>query len=365
MLLYNHLCFFQVLNNLIEAKVSVDRVESFLLSPERYYIPRLPLRSNGVMLSHISGIYDTLLRRKTWQLLASNSTVPSYILGASAANTLHHTGNSSVTNTTRSNNSTPSSSSFTGTIFTYTKLTLSTLATYTIRAFHTMTCQRFAPANATSVPTKATSNAPKDDDVLSEDESLVLVKELLLQEARQQIEQLEQQVGTLISATNTSDSVALPSTASSTRLLTLSNISLTASPGQLICIIGCVGSGKTSLLQTLLGNMHLIDGEIASFGKIAYAAQLPFIQNNTIQENILFGKKLQDHKYEEVLERSALLKDLEIFPAGDQTEIGERGINLSGGQKSRIGLARTLYSDADIYLLDDPLSGKFILSGKS
>ncbi len=338
-----------MLNNLIEAKVSVDRVESFLLSPERYYIPRSPLRSNGVMLSHISGVYDTLLRRKTWQLLASNSTVPPYILGAAAANTLHNSTNNN-SNTALSND-TPTSSSFTGILLTYTKLTVSALATYAARAFHTITCQRMAVTNVQ--PTKATSNAPKDDDVLSEEESLVLVKELLLQEARQRIEQLEQQVSKMTG----SDIATASSSAPSTRLLTLSNISLTASPGQLICIIGSVGSGKTSLLQTLLGNMHLIDGELASFGKIAYAAQLPFIQNNTIKENILFGKKLQDQKYEEILERSALVKDLEIFPAGDQTEIGERGINLSGGQKSRIGLARALYSDADIYLLDDPLSG--------
>lgn len=96
--------------------------------------------------------------------------------------------------------------------------------------------------------------------------------------------------------------------------------------------------------------------QIQVFGKISYVSQTAWIQTGTIQDNILFGSAMDKQRYEETLERCSLVKDLELFPYGDQTEIGERGVNLSGGQKQRIQLARALYQDADIYLLDDPFS---------
>jgi ATP-binding cassette subfamily C (CFTR/MRP) protein 2 len=96
--------------------------------------------------------------------------------------------------------------------------------------------------------------------------------------------------------------------------------------------------------------------QINVFGKISYVAQTAWIQNGTIQENILFGSAMDSQRYTETLERCSLVKDLELLPFGDLTEIGERGINLSGGQKQRIQLARALYQNADIFLLDDPLS---------
>lgn len=89
---------------------------------------------------------------------------------------------------------------------------------------------------------------------------------------------------------------------------------------------------------------------------MAYVSQNAWIQTGTIRENILFGSTVDRIKYQEVLERCSLVKDLDMFPFGDQTIIGERGVNLSGGQKQRVQLARALYQDADIYLLDDPFS---------
>lgn len=91
-------------------------------------------------------------------------------------------------------------------------------------------------------------------------------------------------------------------------------------------------------------------------GNLAYVAQQAWIQNATVRENILFGKPYDPAKYERVIEACALKPDLEILPGGDKTEIGEKGINLSGGQKQRIALARAVYSNADVYLFDDPLS---------
>merc|ERR1712127_645107 len=107
----------------------------------------------------------------------------------------------------------------------------------------------------------------------------------------------------------------------------------------------------------ILGEMHKLNKGIINLnGSTAYVAQQAWIQNATVKDNILFGRQFNEKIYNEVLQASCLATDLNIMPAGDMTEIGEMGINLSGGQKQRISLARSLYSDADIYFLDDPLS---------
>jgi ATP-binding cassette subfamily C (CFTR/MRP) protein 1 len=124
----------------------------------------------------------------------------------------------------------------------------------------------------------------------------------------------------------------------------------------LAIILFQVGSGKSSLLSAWLGDMRLCFGQVARRGRIAYAGQRPFIQNSTLQDNIIFGLPLDHDRYRRTLWECALEPDLAVLPAGDQTEIGERGINLSGGQKARVALARAVYSDADVYLLDDPLA---------
>lgn len=102
--------------------------------------------------------------------------------------------------------------------------------------------------------------------------------------------------------------------------------------------------------------MKLVSGEIFRKGSLALISQEPFLINDTLQQNILFGKKLDRDRYDNILKICQLEHDLELLPGGDQTEIGERGINLSGGQKQRIAIARAVYSDADIYLIDDCLS---------
>ncbi|XP_062120260.1 ABC transporter C family member 10-like [Humulus lupulus] len=137
---------------------------------------------------------------------------------------------------------------------------------------------------------------------------------------------------------------------------TLRNINLQVSPGEKMAICGEVGSGKSSLLAAILGEVPAVQGNIQVYGKIAYVSQTAWIQTGTIQDNILFGSTLEDQRYIETLERCSLVKDFELLTHGDKTEIGERGVNLSGGQKQRIQLARALYQNADIYLLDDPFS---------
>lgn len=137
---------------------------------------------------------------------------------------------------------------------------------------------------------------------------------------------------------------------------TLFDINLKLIKGQLTGVCGLVGSGKSSLLSAILGQMHKISGVCMVNGTFAYASQEPWIFNASLRENILFGKDFDEEMYQRVIRACSLEQDLEILPSGDQTEIGERGINLSGGQKQRVSLARALYADRDIYLLDDPLS---------
>ncbi|PPD67151.1 hypothetical protein GOBAR_DD35968 [Gossypium barbadense] len=137
---------------------------------------------------------------------------------------------------------------------------------------------------------------------------------------------------------------------------TLKDINLKVSHGTSVAVCGMVGSGKSSFLSCLLGELPKISGTLKLFGRTAYVAQSPWIQTGKIVDNILFGKEMDRDKYDKVLEACALKKDLEILSFGDQTVIGEWGINLSGGQKHRIQIARALYHDADIYLFDDPFS---------
>merc|ERR1712166_67715 len=139
---------------------------------------------------------------------------------------------------------------------------------------------------------------------------------------------------------------------------TLSNINITIAKGELIGIVGSVGSGKSSLILALLREMHQLKGGMKLQGTVAYCSQQAWIRNATVQDNILFGLPFNENLYNKVLEASALENDLKALAGGDDTEIGERGINLSGGQKARVSLARALYlsSDRDIFLLDDPLS---------
>ncbi|XP_077679517.1 ATP-binding cassette sub-family C member 2 isoform X2 [Eretmochelys imbricata] len=133
-------------------------------------------------------------------------------------------------------------------------------------------------------------------------------------------------------------------------------VTLDIKPGCLVAVVGAVGSGKSSLVSAVLGEMENLKGHINIQGSVAYVPQQAWIQNATLKDNILFGLELDEARYQRVVEACALLPDLKLLPGGDLTEIGEKGINLSGGQKQRVSLARAVYSNADIYLLDDPLS---------
>ncbi|XP_056139628.1 ATP-binding cassette sub-family C member 5 [Lampris incognitus] len=137
---------------------------------------------------------------------------------------------------------------------------------------------------------------------------------------------------------------------------TLHRVNLRIKRGTLVGICGSVGSGKSSLLSALLGQMTLLEGNVAASGGFAYVSQQAWILNDSLKENILFGKEYNQDKYCAVLEDCCLVPDLAELPYGDMTEIGERGANLSGGQRQRVSMARALYSERPILLLDDPLS---------
>ncbi|CAG2110995.1 unnamed protein product [Medioppia subpectinata] len=137
---------------------------------------------------------------------------------------------------------------------------------------------------------------------------------------------------------------------------TLQNISAHLRAGDLLAVIGPVGAGKSSLLMTVLNELPVLSGSIKTVGSISYASQEPWNFNNSVQNNILFGAEYNESRYKRVVEVCALERDFEIFPFGDKTLVGERGVSLSGGQKARITLARALYRNSDIVLMDDPLS---------
>ncbi|MCO5601829.1 hypothetical protein L7F22_055954 [Adiantum nelumboides] len=139
----------------------------------------------------------------------------------------------------------------------------------------------------------------------------------------------------------------------------LENLNMHITPGELVAIVGPVGSGKSTVFEALVGEVKMTSGRLiwgGGAGKIAYCPQSPWIQAATVRENILFGRPFDEERYWEVIHRAELESDLLILPQGDETEIGEKGTTLSGGQKARVTLARALYFDADTYLLDDPLS---------
>ncbi|MCJ1375345.1 hypothetical protein MMC20_006580 [Loxospora ochrophaea] len=136
----------------------------------------------------------------------------------------------------------------------------------------------------------------------------------------------------------------------------LRDMNFTIGRGELVAIIGGVGSGKSSLLAALAGDMRRTAGQVTMGATRSFCPQYAWIQNATVRENVLFGKDMDRHWYDQVIDACALRPDLEILPNGDQTEIGERGITVSGGQKQRLNIARAIYFNSDIVLMDDPLS---------
>ena len=139
----------------------------------------------------------------------------------------------------------------------------------------------------------------------------------------------------------------------------LKNINLKIRSGQFVAIIGDVGSGKSSLIQSFIGEIiadEKRNPRVVVNGSIAYVSQKAWILNKTVRDNILFNQEFNEERYQEAIELACLTDDLKVLPRGDMTEIGEKGVNLSGGQKARVSLARAIYCNRDIYLLDDPLA---------
>ncbi|KAI0914134.1 ABC transporter family protein [Ustulina deusta] len=136
----------------------------------------------------------------------------------------------------------------------------------------------------------------------------------------------------------------------------LEELNLAIGRKEIIAVIGSVGSGKTSLLAALAGDMRKTSGDVVLGASRAFCPQYAWIQNASVRKNILFGKDMNREWYKEVIKACALQPDLDMLPDGDATEIGERGITVSGGQKQRLNIARAIYFDADIVLMDDPLS---------
>ncbi|KAA8540550.1 hypothetical protein F0562_024531 [Nyssa sinensis] len=138
--------------------------------------------------------------------------------------------------------------------------------------------------------------------------------------------------------------------------LVLNHVTLCIPKGSFVSVIGEVGSGKSSLLNSILGEMRLINGSVHSSGSIAYVPQVPWILSGTIRDNILFGKEYDPRRYSDVLQACALDVDISLMVGGDMAYIGEKGVNLSGGQRARLALARAIYHGSDIFMLDDVLS---------
>ena len=136
----------------------------------------------------------------------------------------------------------------------------------------------------------------------------------------------------------------------------LKDFNLDIPAGALVAVIGQVGAGKSSLLSALIGDMKKKSGEVIFRGKVGYCQQQAWILNTTLRENVVFGSEYDPVRYQKVLKVCELEGDISILPGGDLTEIGENGINISGGQKQRLSLARAVYNNPDIILLDDPLS---------
>lgn len=138
--------------------------------------------------------------------------------------------------------------------------------------------------------------------------------------------------------------------------IVLRDISLQLQKGLFIAIVGEVGSGKSSLLNSVIGETHVVSGSINSWGSIAYVAQVPWILSGSVRDNILLGKEFDPSRYEETIQACALDVDISAMARGDMSHIGEKGANLSGGQRARLALARALYQNSDVYLFDDILS---------
>ncbi|KAG1903686.1 ABC protein [Suillus fuscotomentosus] len=156
-----------------------------------------------------------------------------------------------------------------------------------------------------------------------------------------------------------------PAPGKDTPIFQVKNVTMTIPRGQLVAVVRPVGSGKSSLLQGLLGEMRKVSGHVSFGGCVGYCPQTAWIQNATLCDNITFGQPFEKDRYWRIIETACLLPNLQLLPDGDLTEIEEKGINLSGGQKQRVNIARALYFEPEIVIFDDPLSAVDANVGKS
>jgi ABC-type lipoprotein export system ATPase subunit len=140
------------------------------------------------------------------------------------------------------------------------------------------------------------------------------------------------------------------------RVFQLKDVNLEIPRNCFIAIVGEIGSGKSSLLSALFGEMRRTEGKVMFGGSSASCSQVPWICNATVRENILFGRPFDEERYWDVIHQACLETDLDLLPNGDAETIGEKGVNLSGGQKARVNIARAIYHQADITAFDDPLA---------
>ncbi|VEU45142.1 unnamed protein product [Pseudo-nitzschia multistriata] len=194
---------------------------------------------------------------------------------------------------------------------------------------------------------------------LGQKEEELLLAKAMLSDVEEHLAKLEGRTSCQYGTANTDGGLSDDFNDGFKNILPLRRISFKCNEGDFIAVVGEVGSGKTTLLKSILGEVQKVSGELGVRGTIAYFSQNPFIMNDTVKGNILFGKSSEniDHDLYKVAVKSACLEhDLKLLSAGDQTEIGEKGVNLSGGQKARVAIGRAVYRDADISLLDDCLS---------
>lgn len=204
------------------------------------------------------------------------------------------------------------------------------------------------------------SNRPKLDKTVDEEAKELIEKDWEVQLLKSQLADAEKRIRELSGSTRQQSSVSDENMATNGQaLLCLKRIDFECKPGELVAVVGGVGSGKSSFINAILGEVRELAGTTSVSGDLAFFSQTPFILNATVKDNILFGNiesPVDEDLYQRALDCCALRHDLELLQDGDLTEIGEKGVTLSGGQKARVALARAVYHGADITLIDDALS---------